>query len=224
MIERRTNVYLLFETCVGDIVRDADIMWKYRKAGALHIYVGVEATNQDTLNHFKKDIACEQSQLAIKLINDAGMLTECSFVLGMPDDTPEHIAETLELAKHYNPDFAHFLLIAPWPYADIYPELKDHVVEKDFAKYNFVEPVVKPKNMTMEEISDAVIACYRSYYMDKIKEYDQLEDPFKRDYLLRSMKVMMENSFLVKHLTGMGEIPEDVKKYLRGSDNAEKVT
>jgi len=28
------------------------------------------------------------------------------------------------------------------------------------------------------------------------------------------MKVMMENSFLVKHITGMGEIPEEVKKYL----------
>lgn len=214
MIERQTNVHLLLETCVGDIIRDADIMWKYRKAGVLHIYVGVEATSQDKLDHFKKNIACEESREAIRLINDAGMLTECSFVLGMPDDTPEHIEETLALAKHYDPDFAHFLLIAPWPYADIYEELKDYVAEKDYSKYNFVEPVVRPKNMTMEEISRAVIDCYRRYYMDKVKEYDGIQDEFKRDYLLRSMKVMMENSFLVKHITGMGEIPEEVKKYL----------
>ncbi|MHB9095774.1 MAG: B12-binding domain-containing radical SAM protein, partial [Eubacteriales bacterium] len=46
MIERQTGVYLLLETCVGDIIRDADIMWKYKKAGVLHIYVGVEATSQ----------------------------------------------------------------------------------------------------------------------------------------------------------------------------------
>lgn len=214
MIERQTSVYLLLETCVEDIIRDADIMWKYKKAGVLHIYVGVEATSQDKLDHFKKNIACEQSREAIRLINEAGMLTECSFVLGMPDETPESIEETLALAKRYNPDFAHFLLIAPWPYADIYGELKDYVVEKDYSKYNFVEPVVKPKNMTMEEISKAVIDCYRRYYIDKVKEYDELQDLFKRDYLLRSMKVMMENSFLVRHITGMGEIPEEVKKYL----------
>lgn len=218
MIERQTNVYLLLETCVGDIIRDADIMWKYKKAGVLHIYVGVEATSQDKLDHFKKNIACEQSREAIRLINDAGMLTECSFVLGMPDDTPEHIEETLALAKHYDPDFAHFLLIAPWPYADIYEELKDFVVEKDYAKYNFVEPVVKPKNMTMEEISRAVIDCYRRYYMDKVRDYDRMQDEFKRDYLLRSMKVMMENSFLVKHITGMGKIPNEVKKYLKAKE------
>jgi len=214
IIERKTGVYLLLETCVGDIIRDADIMWKYKQAGVLHIYVGVEATNQEKLDLFKKNIACEQSREAIRLINEAGMLTECSFVLGMPDETQESIARTLDLAKHYNPDFAHFLLIAPWPYADVYEELKDYVVERDFAKYNFVEPVVKPLNMTIAEISRAVIDCYRQYYMEKVREYDSLEDRFKRDYLLRSMKVMMENSFLVKHIMGMGEIPEEVRKYL----------
>lgn len=145
------------------------------------------------------------------------MITECSFVLGMPDETPESIKSTLKLAKHYNPDFAHFLLIAPWPYADIYQDLKDFVFEKDYAKYNFVEPVVKPKNMTVEEIHRAVVDCYREYYMDKVKEYDRMKDPFKRDYLLRSMEVMMNNSFLVKHITGMGQIPEEVRKYLAGS-------
>lgn len=215
IIERGTGVYLLLETCVGDIIRDADIMWKYKKAGVLHIYVGVEATNQEKLDHFKKDIACEDSREAIRLINEAGMITECSFVLGMPDETPETISNTLALAKHYNPDFAHFLLIAPWPYADIYQELKDYVVESDFAKYNFVEPVTKPKHMTKEEIHQAVIDSYRNYYTDKVKEFGEMKDEFKRDYLLRSMQVMMENSFLVKHITGMGEIPEEVKKYLK---------
>lgn len=224
MIERQVNVYLLFETCVSDIIRDADIMWKYKKAGVLHIYVGVEATSQEKLDQFKKNISCEHSREAIRLINDAGMITECSFVLGMPDDTPEHIEETLALAKHYNPDFAHFLLIAPWPYADIYKELREHVIELDYSKYNFVEPVVKPKNMTVEEISQAVIGSYRRYYMDKVKEYNKIEDDFKRDYLLRSMQVMMENSFLVKHLTGMGEIPEEVKKFLANNDISWKKT
>lgn len=213
MMERGTNVYLLLETCVGDILRDADIMWKYKKAGVLHIYVGVEATNQQKLNQFKKNIACENSRDAIRIINEAGIITECSFVLGMPDETPESIADTLELAKHYNPDFAHFLLIAPWPYADIYQELAEFTVEKDYAKYNFIEPVVKPRKMTTGEIHQAVFDCYRKYYMDKLKEYDGLQDEFKKEYLLRSMKVMMEKSFLVKHLTSMGEIPEEVKKY-----------
>ncbi|GAM07820.1 anaerobic magnesium-protoporphyrin IX monomethyl ester [oxidative] cyclase [Geobacter sp. OR-1] len=104
MISRRVQVKLLLETRVDDILRDADIMDKYRLAGVEHIYVGVEAGRQETLDLFKKDTKVEQSKKAIDLINGADMVSETSFVLGMPDDTPETIAETVELAKHYNPD------------------------------------------------------------------------------------------------------------------------
>lgn len=215
MIERDVKMYLLLETCVGDILRDADIMWKYRKAGVLHIYVGVEATNQETLNTFKKNIACQDSKEAIRIINEAGIITECSFVLGMPDETPEKIEETLELARHYDPDMAHFLMIAPWPYADLYDDLKDYITEYDFRNYNFVEPVVRPKNMTEKEVADAVIDCYKRYYMAKVREYPNIKDDFKREYMLRSVKVMMENSFLQKFISGMGPIPDEVKDMMK---------
>jgi anaerobic magnesium-protoporphyrin IX monomethyl ester cyclase len=214
MIERDVQMYLLLETCVGDILRDKDIMWKYRKAGVIHIYVGVEATNQDTLDIFKKNIACRDSREAVKIINDAGIISECSFVLGMPDESPEKIAETLELARHYNPDMAHFLMIAPWPYADIYEDLKDYITEYDYRKYNFVEPVVRPKNMTEQEIADAIVASYKKYYMAKVREYPDLKDDFKRKYMLRAVRVMMENSFLRKFIAGMGTIPDEVKEMM----------
>lgn len=218
MLERDVKMYLLLETCVGDIIRDADIMWKYRKAGVLHIYVGVEATSQDTLDTFKKNISCQDSKEAIRIINEAGIITECSFVLGMPDETPEKIEETLELARHYDPDMAHFLMIAPWPYADIYQDLKDYITEHDFRNYNFVEPVVRPKNMTEKQVADAIVDCYKRYYMAKVREYPYIKDEFKREYMLRSVKVMMENSFLQKFISGMGPIPDEVRDMMKKYD------
>lgn len=215
MIERNVSVYLLLETCVSDILRDADIMDKYRRAGVLHIYVGVEATSQEKLAQFKKNISCENSREAIRLINNAGIISECSFVLGMPDETPETIKENLELAKHYNPDFAHFLMIAPWPYADVYPDLKDYIEEWDYAKYNFINPIVRPKSMTMEELNKAIVDSYRDYYMSKLDDYTKIKDDFKREYLIRSMKVMMDNSFLKKYISDLGEMPDEVKKIIK---------
>ena len=215
MIERRVGVHLLLETCVADILRDADLMDQYRRAGVLHIYVGVEATSQEQLDRFKKNIKCAHSREAIRLINRAGMLSECSFVLGMPDETPETIEQTFQLAKHYDPDFAHFLLIAPWPYADVYQELREYIREWDFAKYNFVEPVVEPEQMTRAEVAAAVIDCYRRYYLDKIQDYRLIKDDFKRQYLLNSMQVMTQNSFLTKHLNHLGAMPAAVRELLQ---------
>jgi anaerobic magnesium-protoporphyrin IX monomethyl ester cyclase len=215
LIERSLDVHLLMETRVEDIVRDEDILWKYRRAGIVHIYIGVEATSQETLDLIKKDISVEQSLQAIRLIHRHNMITETSFVLGFPDETEESISRTLKLARFYNPDFAHFLAITPWPYANLYEQVKDHIRIFDYSKYNLIEPIIKPRAMTLKQIDDAIVSCYRKFYMSKLNEILCLRDDFKRKYLLNSMRVMMNSSFLTAKMKGLGKLPAQVKRVLR---------
>jgi anaerobic magnesium-protoporphyrin IX monomethyl ester cyclase len=220
LIERHYPAHFLIETCVGDIVRDADIMGKYREAGILHVYIGVEATKQERLDHFKKDIRCEQSWEAIRLIEGAGMISECSFILGVPEETPETIRDTLELAEHYNPDYAHFLMLAPWPYADMYQQLEPYIEVWDLSKYNLVEPVIRPRAMSREALFQQVIHCYREFYMKKLPQWFEIADDFRRRYLIRSMLEMLKRSFLKEHRKGLGRIPAQAREYLARLDAA----
>ena len=218
MIERKVDVKLLMETRVDDILRDADIMEKYREAGVEHIYVGVEAGSQETLDLFKKDTKVEQSKAAIDLINNADIVSETSFVLGMPDDTPESIAATIELAKHYNPDMAFFLAIAPWPYAELYPQLEEFVGTKDYRKYNLVEPVIKPKHMTMAELERELGKAAQKFYMHKFRNLDELT-PWKREFMLAVFDILVNNSYLAGQMRAMmkegKEMPPEVKALIR---------
>jgi anaerobic magnesium-protoporphyrin IX monomethyl ester cyclase len=208
-------ITLLLETRVEDILRDRDILWKYRKAGIIHIYVGVEAANQETLDRFQKELSCQQSFEAIRLINKHGIVSECSFVLGLPEETPESLERTVQLARYYDPDFPHFLHLAPWPYADLYRDLEPYIITRDYAKYNFIEPVIKPAAMSEAEIRQGLFDCYRRFYWDKVGRMREEPDPFKRQYLLRAVQVMMENSFLTQHMGGeQGEIPAAVRRLL----------
>ncbi len=218
MLERKVPVKLLLETRVDDILRDADIMDKYREAGVEHIYVGVEAGNQVTLDLFKKDTEVAQSKQAIDLINGADIVSETSFVLGMPDDTPESIAETVELAKHYNPDMGFFLAIAPWPYAELYAELEPYVATRDYRKYNLVEPVLKPKNMTMEELERELGKASQKFYMHKFQNLHQLS-PWKQEFMLSVLDIFINHSYLAGQMKAAmkegKEMPEEVKKLLK---------
>ncbi len=217
MIERRVPVKLLMETRVDDILRDADIMDKYRLAGVEHIYVGVEAGTQETLDVFKKDTQVAQSKQAIDLINNADIVSETSFVLGMPDDTPETIAWTVELAKYYNPDMAFFLAIAPWPYADLYPQLEQYVATKDYSKYNLVEPVIKPKNMTLEELGRELGKAAQKFFMHKFQTLPTLT-PWKQEFMLSVLNLLINHSYLAEEMKlamreGAG-MPAEVKAML----------
>ncbi len=212
IMERNVGVKLLMETRVDDIIRDEDIMWKYRDALVDHIYVGVESTSQETLDKFNKNIKVEESKKALDLINEYDMVSETSFVLGMPDDTAESMSNTLKLAKYYNPDLAFFLAIAPWPYSEIYPELKEYTVVDDYRRYNLVEPVVEPKNMTLKEVHEWLGKASRDYYMYKMETLDKMTER-KRDFMIKVIHIIATSSYLAETMKGT-TMPQDVRKML----------
>jgi anaerobic magnesium-protoporphyrin IX monomethyl ester cyclase len=222
LIAEDLDIYLLMETRVEDIVRDREILPKYRKAGIIHIYVGAEATDQETLDVINKEVDVADSRLALQLIADHGMVSETSFVLGFPEETQESIDETLNLSREFNPDFAHYLAITPWPYAELYKEVEDLIEVDDFSQYNLIEPIIKPHGMTLEQVDLAIIDCYRKFYMPKLAEVMQMKDEFRREYLLRSMKLIMGSSFLAKKFARLGMKPSEIMKQMRSKLNLQK--
>jgi len=217
MIARQIKVKLMMETRVDNILRDEKIMDKYQQAGVEHIYVDVEARSQALLDLFNKGTKVEQSKRAIEIINQSDIVSETSFVLGMPEETPESISATIELAKHYNPDMAFFLAIAPWPYADLYPNLKDYVVSHDYRQYNLVEPVVKPINMELSEMENELGRAAQNFYMHKFKNLNLLS-AWKQKFMLEVFKILVNNSYLAKQMKSMGHggasMPPELKQIL----------
>jgi anaerobic magnesium-protoporphyrin IX monomethyl ester cyclase len=216
LIQRRLDLDLLMETRVDDIVRDADILPRYREAGIVHIYVGVESTQQGVLDRFNKAIKVEESLRAIQLINAQDIVSETSFVLGMPDETPESIRETVELAKLYDPDMAFFLAIAPWPYAEMYAELRPFIEEFDYRRYNLVEPVVRPLAMTRAELSEELGLASRDFYTHKLAGLDRMSSA-KRQFMLTVLKILATNSYLAPKMKGLGagrQMPPEVRDLL----------
>ncbi len=215
------DMLFLMETRAADIVRDQAILPKYRKAGIVHVYVGLEATDQETLDRISKGSSVEEGRESLELIREHGMLSETSFVLGFPDETQEHVRETLELSRYLNPDMAHYLAITPWPYSPLYQETQDHVVVHDYSKYNLIEPIIGPEAMSLRDIDSAIIRCYKDFYMPKMADFRKYPDEFRRDYMLSSMKLIMKSSFIVQKLGRLG-IPEAMQKIIDAAGKREK--
>ena len=50
------------------------------------------------------------------------------------------------------------------------------------------------------DIDRAIIQCYFHFYKDKMVSVLKMKDPFVRDYMLRSMKLIMKSSFLAEKM------------------------
>ena len=169
LIEEDLGVELLVETRADDMVRDGDIIGKYRDAGILHMYVGVESRAAGPARRDAQGPARRRLRARIELLNEAGIITETSFLLGFPDDTPETVEETLRLAFEYAPDLAFFLAITPWPYADLYPEVADRVEVIDYSKYNLINPIIRPDAMTRDELAGLLRPAFMRFYGGKMR-------------------------------------------------------
>ena len=218
VIAKDIPIYLLMETRAADIIRDRDIIWKYRKAGIIYISIGIETADQAALDAMRKEMAVEETKQVIDILREQEIVSEASFMLGLPDETPESIKKTMQLVQQYNPDIANFLTYTPWPYADGYTELKPMIRVHDYGKYNLVDPVLEPHNMSILQVEVAQADCYRRFYMGKIIEFMTMKATFRRDYLMRITKLFMGSSFVMKKLgIGiLGKIPAKMDEMRRG--------
>jgi anaerobic magnesium-protoporphyrin IX monomethyl ester cyclase len=182
-------------TRVTDILRDEELLPLYRRAGLVHVSLGTEAAAQLNLDRFNKEIKLEQSKRAIELLRANGIVTEAQFIVGMENETPETLEETYEMALDWKADLVNWNCYTPWPFSDLFQELGDKVEVRDYAKYNFVTPIIQPESMTREEVLAGVLKNYRRYYSKKaFGGYLWDKDPFRRKYLRGCLKAFLKSS------------------------------
>ena len=193
LIEKKLGVYLLIETRVEDIIRDADILHKYREAGIIHVYLGAESADKDVLNSLNKGTDFDQNKQALDLLREAEIISEASFMIGFPTETWDSIQNTIDSAIYLNPDIAVFPVVTPMPFTPLFKDMKERIRVFDYSKYNLVTPIVEPYQMTMAEITKALGSCYMQFYGNKMHEIVALEDGFKRRYMLSAFMLMMKD-------------------------------
>ena len=209
IIAAKINVRLLMETRVEDIIRDADILYKYREAGIIHMYMGAESSSDSTLNSLNKGTSVDMNKQALDLLRGHDIMTEASFMIGFPNETKESVDQTISEALRLNPDIAVFPIITPMPFTPLYKEMKDRIRVFDYSKYNLMTPIIEPYAMSLDQVSRELARCYMTFYGKKMQEVMQLEDGFKRRYMLSAFKAMMKDFH--KHFDfGGEEMPHDM--------------
>jgi len=218
LIEKGRPVHLLMETRGEDVVRDRDILDKYRRAGVIYLSVGVESADQARVDALKKGQSAAGLKQVFELLKEAEIVSEASFMLGFPEETPASVKETMQLVQKLAPDIANFLTYTPWPYSEGYQQLKPLLRSENYADYNMVDPVLEPHGMSLLQVEVAQADCYRRFYMSKVIDFMMMKATFRRDYLMRITKLFMGSSYVMKKLRVgmMGMIPAKLEERRRG--------
>ncbi|MEZ5789740.1 MAG: magnesium-protoporphyrin IX monomethyl ester anaerobic oxidative cyclase [Nitratireductor sp.] len=104
MIAENVKVTIIGSTRAGDIVRDADILHLYKKAGILRFLLGMENTDDATLAAIRKGSDSTIDKEAIRLLRAHGMIGLCTWVVGFEEETDADYMRVMRQLLAYDPD------------------------------------------------------------------------------------------------------------------------
>ena len=138
-----------------------------KKSGCVEWFVGFESVSQAALNGVKKTHnKVEDFKKMIKRVHKHGMTIQGGIIFGFDEDTPEIFDITLEKIKEFEIDVLEINILTPYPGTPLYERLEreGRILTRDWSRYNQVDVVFQPKNMSIKELKEGASKVAREFY------------------------------------------------------------
>lgn len=146
---------------------DEDYLNLARKSGCTEWFIGFESVSQKALNSIKKTHnKVEEFKRLVKRLHDHGMTVQGGIIFGFDTDTPDIFDTTLEKINEFDIDVLEINIMTPYPGTPLFQRLDQagRILTKDWSKYNQVEVVFEPQNMTVKELEQGTRKIAKEYY------------------------------------------------------------
>jgi radical SAM superfamily enzyme YgiQ (UPF0313 family) len=104
-----------------DTVKD-NMLEKLKRAGFNWLALGIEAADDRVLTDVDKRYAAAEVYDTVRRIKDSGINIIGNYIFGLPEDTPETMQRTLDMALDLNCEFANFYSAMAYPGSPLYEE------------------------------------------------------------------------------------------------------
>ncbi len=140
------------------------LLKKLKEAGCAMICFGLESGNQAILDKAKKRATLEKARRAVQYSKDAGIAPLGSFIIGLPGETPESMAETVSFAQSL--DIAHgFHLLSPFPGTEVRERAAEYglkILSDDWSLYDADHAITETETLPAAQVQDFAGSFFRN--------------------------------------------------------------
>ena len=148
LITEKVDVILVGSTRADDIVRDADILHLYKQAGWQRFLLGLENTDEKTLEMIRKGTTTTIDRQAIRLLRRHGILAMATWVVGFEEETDRDYWRGLKQLLSYDPDQIQMLYVTPHRWTPFFRLAEQRqVIQLDPRKWDYKHQVLATKHM-----------------------------------------------------------------------------
>ena len=148
LVAKNLNLILVGSIRADNIVRDADFLHLYKKAGFERFLLGVESYNAVVLEKIKKAGEMSKDKEAIQLLRKHNILSMATYVVGFGEERTRDFYNSLRQLLAYDPDQIQMLYVTPHKWTPYFDDVKDkEIILTDQRKWDYKHQVLKTDNL-----------------------------------------------------------------------------
>ncbi|MBM3882060.1 MAG: magnesium-protoporphyrin IX monomethyl ester anaerobic oxidative cyclase [Verrucomicrobia bacterium] len=148
LVAEGVPLILVGSTRADDIVRDADLLPLYRRAGVARFLLGLESMDERTLRSIQKGSRRETDREAIRLLRHNGILSMVAYVAGFEEETDLDYWRALRQIVAYDPDQIQALYATPHRWTPYFEKAAGRrVIQPDLGRWDYKHQVLATRRV-----------------------------------------------------------------------------
>jgi anaerobic magnesium-protoporphyrin IX monomethyl ester cyclase len=148
IIQKNLNIILVGSIRADNIVRDADHLYLYKKAGFERFLLGIENYDETILSKIKKGSSTTKDMEAIQLLRKHDILSMATYVVGFGEEKTRDFYNSLKQLLLYDPDQIQLLYVTPHKWTPYFDEIKDKkIIQFDQTKWDYKHQILETGNL-----------------------------------------------------------------------------
>jgi anaerobic magnesium-protoporphyrin IX monomethyl ester cyclase len=148
--EANLGLSLNLNMTAADVVRDADLIPLYKRAGVDYIVMGIETLNNEVVTNIRKNNPFEISREAVRLLRENHIVSLTNIIYGLEEESWKTILEKFQGLRELDSDILNAMYLTPhfWT-AQGKSTQPDRVIQLDQDKWSYrnqvlATPYLKP--------------------------------------------------------------------------------
>jgi len=145
------------------IVRQPDIIEKWREIGLKMMFLGLESFRDEDIHNLNKTTSVRNNDKAIHILHENGIKVAGQFIIN-PDYTKEDFEALAEYVEKMNLVHPIFSVLTPLPGTDLFKEKESQLLTRNYEMFDLVHSVL-PTKLPRKEFykcyAELVRRCYR---------------------------------------------------------------
>lgn len=167
--QRNLDIEWFFMGRARNLMRDADLIPRMRKAGCYQVLFGIEAGTDEELRHIHKSkerYTIGDLKELVRFLRKNDIATVGTYMNGFWEDDAEKIRHRYRVVDEIDPDMAVLMLLTPMPGSPIWRQaLKESRIETlDLQSWDAIHTTMQTRHLSRKELAEISSWANRQFF------------------------------------------------------------